>query len=141
LTGIANRAGGAVGTCKGRRPGNRRAVGEALAAAARLQVDGGDAKTVQGNQLAVELNLELGPAGIAGIEFAVAIGIELARKNRTAGISGILATGISKYRKLHHKPWRLIYRIIDADVIVYCVVDGRRDIQSFLERRLLRCVN
>jgi toxin ParE1/3/4 len=30
------------------------------------------------------------------------------------------------------------YRIIGEDVIVYCVADGRRDMQSFLERRLLR---
>jgi toxin ParE1/3/4 len=51
----------------------------------------------------------------------------------------LVAIGISEYRELHHKPWRLIYRIIDADVIVYCMVDGRRDMQSFLERRLLRC--
>jgi toxin ParE1/3/4 len=51
----------------------------------------------------------------------------------------LVAIGISEYRELHHKPWRLIYRIIDADVIVYRMVDGRRDMQSFLERRLLRC--
>lgn len=46
--------------------------------------------------------------------------------------------GITDYRELHHKPWRMIYRIIGEDVIVYCVADGRRDMQSFLERRLLR---
>ncbi|EJC83068.1 plasmid stabilization system protein [Rhizobium leguminosarum bv. trifolii WSM2297] len=50
-----------------------------------------------------------------------------------------LATiGISEYRELHHKPWRMIYRILGTDVIVYCVVDGRRDMQTFLERRLIR---
>ncbi|KWV56553.1 plasmid stabilization protein [Rhizobium altiplani] len=46
--------------------------------------------------------------------------------------------GISEYRELHHKPWRMIYRILVTDVVVYCVVDGRRDMQAFLERRLLR---
>lgn len=46
--------------------------------------------------------------------------------------------GITDYRELHHKPWRMIYRIIGENVIVYCVADGRRDMQSFLERRLLR---
>ncbi|ACI58734.1 addiction module toxin, RelE/StbE family (plasmid) [Rhizobium leguminosarum bv. trifolii WSM2304] len=46
--------------------------------------------------------------------------------------------GITEYRELHHKPWRMIYRIIGTDVIVYCVVDGRRDMQAFLERRLIR---
>lgn len=48
------------------------------------------------------------------------------------------SVGITEYRELHHKPWRMIYRIIGTDVVVYCVVDGRRDMQSFLERRLLR---
>ncbi|MBM7046615.1 MULTISPECIES: type II toxin-antitoxin system RelE/ParE family toxin [Rhizobium] len=46
--------------------------------------------------------------------------------------------GISEYRELHHKPWRLIYRVMGADVVVYCVADGRRDMQAFLERRLIR---
>ncbi|CVI63008.1 hypothetical protein AGR7A_pAt20056 [Agrobacterium deltaense NCPPB 1641] len=41
--------------------------------------------------------------------------------------------GITDYRELHHKPWRMIYRIIGEDVIVYCIADGRRDTQSFLE--------
>ena len=45
---------------------------------------------------------------------------------------------ISDYRELHHKPWRMIYRILGTDVVVYCVVDGRRDLQIFLERRLIR---
>jgi toxin ParE1/3/4 len=50
----------------------------------------------------------------------------------------LVAVGLTEYRELHHKPWRMIYRIIGLDVIVYCVADGRRDMQSFLERRLLR---
>ncbi|MET3755393.1 hypothetical protein ABID08_002764 [Rhizobium binae] len=32
----------------------------------------------------------------------------------------------------------MIYRMIGTDVVVYCVVDGRRDMQAFLERRLIR---
>ncbi|OWO94276.1 plasmid stabilization protein [Rhizobium esperanzae] len=50
----------------------------------------------------------------------------------------LASIGISEYRELHHKPWRMIYRIIGTDVVVYCVADGRRDMQSFLERRLIR---
>ncbi|OWV75746.1 plasmid stabilization protein [Rhizobium sp. R339] len=50
----------------------------------------------------------------------------------------LASIGISEYRELHHKPWRMIYRIIGTDVIVYCVADGRRDMQAFLERRLIR---
>ena len=50
----------------------------------------------------------------------------------------LIAIGISEYRELHHKPWRIIYRLMGSDVVIYCVVDGRRDMQSFLERRLFR---
>ena len=46
--------------------------------------------------------------------------------------------GIRDYREMHHKPWRMIYRILGSDVVIYCVAAGRRDMQSFLERRLLR---
>ena len=45
---------------------------------------------------------------------------------------------MTEFRELHFKPYRLIYRIMDKQVIVYCVVDGRRDMQSFLLRRLIR---
>lgn len=50
----------------------------------------------------------------------------------------LVSIGINEYRELHHKPWRMIYRILGSNVVIYCVIDGRRDIQSFLERRLLR---
>ncbi|PDT29303.1 plasmid stabilization protein [Rhizobium sp. L9] len=50
----------------------------------------------------------------------------------------LVSIGISEYRELHHRPWRTIYRIIGTEVAVYCVVDERRDMQAFLERRLIR---
>lgn len=50
----------------------------------------------------------------------------------------LVSIGLGEYREIHHKPWRVIYRLMGQDVVVYCVVDGRRDMQSFLERRLLR---
>lgn len=46
--------------------------------------------------------------------------------------------GITEYREIHFKLYRVIYKILDRDVFVYCVVDGRRDLQELLERRLLR---
>ena len=46
--------------------------------------------------------------------------------------------GIQEYRQVFFKPYRLIYRVVDARVIVYLIVDGRRDMQSFLARRLLK---
>ena len=49
----------------------------------------------------------------------------------------LAAIGIRDYRELHFKPYRIIYRIIDTKVYVYLIVDGRRDMQTLLLRRLL----
>ncbi len=49
----------------------------------------------------------------------------------------LLALGIKDYRQAFFKPYRVIYRVIGARVIVYLIVDGRRDMQAVLARRLL----
>ncbi len=49
----------------------------------------------------------------------------------------LIALGIKEYRQTFFKPYRVIYRILDAQVIIYLIVDGRRDMQSVLARRLL----
>ncbi|HKZ16800.1 MAG TPA: type II toxin-antitoxin system RelE/ParE family toxin [Geobacteraceae bacterium] len=46
--------------------------------------------------------------------------------------------GIREYREIHYKPYRIIYTIQGRDVIVHCVLDGRRDMQTLLHQRLLR---
>lgn len=46
--------------------------------------------------------------------------------------------GVSDYREVHFKPWRVIYQIIGLDVFVHGILDGRRNMQALLERRLLR---
>ena len=46
--------------------------------------------------------------------------------------------GIREYRQAFFQRYRLIYRVMDARVIVYMIADGRRDMQSLLERRLLQ---
>lgn len=48
------------------------------------------------------------------------------------------AIGVIEYREVHWKPYRIIYRALDRQVLVYCVLDGRRDMQSLLQDRLLR---
>jgi toxin ParE1/3/4 len=48
------------------------------------------------------------------------------------------SVGISEYREVHFKPYRIIYRVFGRRVIVYCIADGRQDMQSLLQRRLLR---
>jgi toxin ParE1/3/4 len=45
--------------------------------------------------------------------------------------------GIREYREVFFKPYRLIYRIIGNKVYIMLIVDGRRDMQSLLQRRLL----
>jgi len=50
----------------------------------------------------------------------------------------LAALGIKEYRQTAFKPYRAIYRVINAQVIIYLIVDGRRDMQSLLARRLLR---
>jgi toxin ParE1/3/4 len=47
------------------------------------------------------------------------------------------ALGDREYRQIFFKPYRLIYRIVEATVVVYVIADGRRDMQSLLARRLL----
>ena len=49
----------------------------------------------------------------------------------------LVGLGTKEYRQVFCKPYRLIYRVMDADVVVYGVADGRRDMQSLLTRRLL----
>jgi toxin ParE1/3/4 len=49
----------------------------------------------------------------------------------------LLALGIREYRQTFFKPYRLIYRVIDRQVVVYLIADGRRNMQSLLARRLL----
>lgn len=50
----------------------------------------------------------------------------------------LLGLGIKEYRQSAFKPYRVIYRVTGAQVIVYLIADGRREMQSLLARRLLR---
>ena len=49
----------------------------------------------------------------------------------------LAALGIQEYRQVSFKPYRVIYRQIDQQVVIYVIADGRRDMQSLLARRLL----
>jgi toxin ParE1/3/4 len=42
------------------------------------------------------------------------------------------------FREIHFKPYRIIYQIVESDVYIHAVLDGRRDLQELLEIRLLR---
>ncbi|MGL4860531.1 MAG: type II toxin-antitoxin system RelE/ParE family toxin [Enterobacteriaceae bacterium] len=47
------------------------------------------------------------------------------------------ALGIREYRQTFFKPYRIIYRIIGRQVVIFVIVDSRRDKLTLLTRRLL----
>jgi len=50
----------------------------------------------------------------------------------------LLDHGIKTFREVLFKPYRIIYEVIDKEVVIHLCIDGRRDMQSLLARRLLR---
>ena len=46
--------------------------------------------------------------------------------------------GIDDFLELNYKPYRIIYQIIEKVVFIYCILDGRRDMQKLLQERLIR---
>jgi len=56
---------------------------------------------------------------------------------RDAHPKELLALGILEYRETFFKPYRIIYRVLDKDVYILLIADGRRDMQTLLQRRLL----
>ena len=46
--------------------------------------------------------------------------------------------GIREYREIVFKPYRIIYRVMEDNVYVLVIADGRRDMQTLLQRRLLQ---
>ena len=73
---------------------------------------------------------------LAEIESRIATLTELPERGHVP--KELMSVGITEYREAHYNPYRIIYRVMGGDVVIYCVVDGRRDMQSLLERRLLR---
>ena len=49
----------------------------------------------------------------------------------------LLALGLGDYRQVFFKPYRIIYSIRRKDVYVLLIADGRRDMESLLQSRLL----
>ena len=48
----------------------------------------------------------------------------------------LMAVGIREYREIYFKPYRIIYRMIEQQVYIMVIADGRRDMQTLLQRRL-----
>ena len=50
----------------------------------------------------------------------------------------LLELGIREFREIFFKPYRIIYKVVEKKIYVFLIVDGRRDMQSLLQRRLLQ---
>ena len=50
----------------------------------------------------------------------------------------LLDIGVREYREVYFKPYRIIYKVIGDSVYVLVIADGRRDMQTLLQRRLLQ---
>jgi len=50
----------------------------------------------------------------------------------------LVRIGVTNYKEVNFKPYRVIYEVIRQDVFIHCILDGRRDMPSLLERRLIR---
>jgi toxin ParE1/3/4 len=50
----------------------------------------------------------------------------------------LAALGLRAYREVFFKPYRIVYRALPRRVVVVLVADGRRDLQTLLQRRLLQ---
>lgn len=46
--------------------------------------------------------------------------------------------GVTNYREVYFKPYRVIYETIRQDVFIHSILDGRRDLPTLLQRRLIR---
>ncbi len=57
--------------------------------------------------------------------------------DRGAYTKELSALGIKEYREVFFKPYRIIYRVLGNNVYIYVIADGRRDMQTLLNRRLL----
>ena len=49
----------------------------------------------------------------------------------------LLALGVGDYRQVFFKPYRIIYTIRHKDIYVLLIADGRRDMETLLQSRLL----
>lgn len=57
--------------------------------------------------------------------------------NRGAHPHELLEFGNRDFREVHYKPYRIVYRVYEREVVIMLVADGRRDMRALLARRLL----
>jgi len=73
---------------------------------------------------------------LAAIEKPLSTLVSLPERNPVT--KDLQSVGIRDYRETYFKPYRVIYRVVGPRVYAYLIVDGRRNMQALLMRRLLR---
>ena len=57
--------------------------------------------------------------------------------NRGSCVKELEFLGIKSVREIYYKPYRIIYEVETDAVHIFCIADGRRDMVSLLEKRIL----
>lgn len=57
--------------------------------------------------------------------------------NRGTHPKELLDYGNRDFREIHFKPYRIFYRVLQKQVVIVLIADGRRDMRTLLVRRLL----
>ena len=56
--------------------------------------------------------------------------------NRGHYVKELERISLLNYREVHFKPYRIIYQVIEHEVVVHAVLDSRRELESYLYKRL-----
>ncbi len=57
---------------------------------------------------------------------------------RGHGVPELVRIYFTDFREIHNKPYRIIFQVAGERVFVHAVLDGRRELQELLERKLFR---
>ncbi|MCP4297197.1 MAG: type II toxin-antitoxin system RelE/ParE family toxin [Proteobacteria bacterium] len=57
--------------------------------------------------------------------------------NRGVHPGELIEVGIKEFREVFFKPYRIIYRITGNSIYIMLIIDGRRNMQTLLYRRLI----
>ena len=58
--------------------------------------------------------------------------------NRGGYVNELLDSGVKDFREISFQPYRIIYQVSGDEVHVLLIADGRRDMQTLFQRRLLQ---
>lgn len=58
-------------------------------------------------------------------------------RNRGSHPHELLEFGNRSFREVPVKPYRIVYRVYEREVVIMLIADGRRDMRALLARRLL----